>query len=56
MTPISGKLSDIYGKKKILLVIMSIYTIGGFANNISFMIIARILQGIGLSMFHRVRL
>ena len=55
MTPISGKLSDIYGKKKILLVIMSIYTIGvalgGFANNISFMIIARILQGIGLSMF-----
>ena len=55
MTPISGKLSDIYGKKKILLVIMSIYTIGvtlgGFANNILFMIIARILQGIGLSMF-----
>jgi MFS family permease len=28
MTPISGKLSDIYGKKKILLVIMSIYIIG----------------------------
>ena len=55
MTPISGKLSDIYGKKKILLVIMSIYiigvTLGGFANNILFMIIARILQGIGLSMF-----
>ena len=55
MTPISGKLSDIYGKKKILLVIMSIYIIGvalgGFANNILFMIIARILQGIGLSMF-----
>ena len=55
MTPISGKLSDIYGKKKVLLVIMSIYTIGvtlgGFANNILFMIIARILQGIGLSMF-----
>jgi MFS family permease len=55
MTPISGKLSDIYGKKKILLVIMSIYIIGvalgGFANNILFMIIARIFQGIGLSMF-----
>ena len=55
LTPISGKLSDIYGKKKILLVIMSIYIIGvalgGFANNILFMIIARILQGIGLSMF-----
>lgn len=55
MTPISGKLSDIYGKKKMILVIMCIYAIGvglgGFANNISFLIIARILQGIGLSMF-----
>src|SRR5919198_6027249 len=28
MTPISGKLSDIYGKKKIVLIIMCIYTIG----------------------------
>lgn len=55
MTPISGKLSDIYGKKKIILVIMCIYTIGvilgSFASNIFFMIIARILQGIGISMF-----
>jgi MFS family permease len=55
MTPIFGKLSDIYGKKKIVLVIMCIYTIGvalgGFASNISFMIIARILQGVGISMF-----
>jgi MFS family permease len=55
MTPIAGKLSDIYGKKKIVLIIMCIYTIGvalgGFASNISFMIFARILQGIGISMF-----
>ncbi|MGB0005001.1 MAG: MFS transporter, partial [Nitrososphaeraceae archaeon] len=55
MTPISGKLSDIYGKKKIVLIIMCIYTVGvalgGFASNISFMIIARILQGVGISMF-----
>ncbi|MDQ6865852.1 MAG: hypothetical protein M3044_18745, partial [Thermoproteota archaeon] len=28
MTPIAGKLSDIYGKKKIVLIIMCIYTIG----------------------------
>ena len=28
MTPIAGKLSDIYGKKRILLLIMIIYTIG----------------------------
>ena len=55
MTPIAGKLSDIYGKKKIVLIIMCIYTIGvalgGFASNISLMIFARILQGIGISMF-----
>lgn len=28
MTPIGGKLSDIYGKKKILLIIMAVYAIG----------------------------
>jgi MFS family permease len=55
MTPIAGKLSDIYGKKKVLLVIMLIYATGvpiaGFSTNISTMIIARGLQGVGLSMF-----
>ncbi len=55
MTPIAGKLSDIYGKKKVLLVIMIVYAVGvpiaGFSTNISTMIIARGLQGVGLSMF-----
>jgi MFS family permease len=55
MTPIAGKLSDIYGRKKILLVIMVIYAVGvslsGFAANIYFMLIARAIQGIGMSMF-----
>jgi MFS family permease len=55
MTPIAGKLSDIYGKKKVLLIIMLINTIGvtlgGLAFSISFLFIARIIQGIGLSMF-----
>lgn len=55
MTPIAGKLSDIYGKKKILLIIMIINTIGvalgGLASSISFLFIARIIQGIGLSVF-----
>ena len=55
MTPIAGKLSDIYGRKKILLIIMVIYVIGvsmaGFASNIYYMIFARIIQGIGMSMF-----
>ena len=55
MTPIAGKLSDIYGRKKILLIIMVIYAIGvslaGFASDIYFMIFARAIQGIGMSMF-----
>ena len=28
MTPIAGKLSDVYGKKKILLIVMMIYSAG----------------------------
>src|SRR5215469_2197691 len=55
MTPIAGKLSDIYGKKRILLIIMAIYTVGvscaGFANNIYFILVARAIQGIGIAMF-----
>ncbi|MDQ4022343.1 MAG: MFS transporter [Thermoproteota archaeon] len=55
MTPIAGKLSDIYGRKKILLIIMVIYAIGvsmaGFTSDIYSMIFARIIQGIGMSMF-----
>ena len=42
MTPIGGKLSDIYGKKKILLIVMAIYAVGilagRFATNIEFML------------------
>jgi MFS family permease len=55
MTPIAGKLSDIYGKKRILLIIMIIYAIGvsiaGFATNIYFLVFARAIQGIGMAMF-----
>ena len=55
MTPITGKLSDIYGRKKVLLIIMAIYVIGvslgGFVTNIYEMLLVRIIQGIGMSMF-----
>src|SRR5215212_8368684 len=55
MTPIGGKLSDIYGKKKILLIVMAIYAIGimagRFATNIEFMLAARVAQGVGMAMF-----
>ena len=55
MTPIAGRLSDIYGKKKILLIVMAVYSTGilagGFANGIAFMLAARAAQGVGMSMF-----
>jgi MFS family permease len=55
MTPIVGKLSDIYGKKKILLIVMLFYTTGvsiaGFSTNLDFMLLARGFQGAGFSMF-----
>ncbi|CAN5180624.1 multidrug efflux MFS transporter Bmr3 [soil metagenome] len=55
MTPIGGKLSDIYGRKKIVLIIMIIYIIGislgGLASDVTFLIISRIIQGIGIAMF-----
>jgi MFS family permease len=53
MTPIAGKMSDVYGKKRVLLVLLSIYvlgiTAGGFSDNISFLLASRIIQGVGLA-------
>jgi MFS family permease len=53
MTPIAGKMSDLYGKKKILLMLLTLYvagiTAGGFAHNITFLLMSRIIQGIGLA-------
>lgn len=55
MTPIAGKLSDIYGRKKILLMIMVIYTIGvtvaASSSTFYAMLIARSFQGVGMGMF-----
>ncbi|CAD6368844.1 Permeases of the major facilitator superfamily [metagenome] len=54
-TPIAGKLSDVYGRKKMLLIVMSIYSAGilagGFADSFPFMLAARAAQGIGIAMF-----
>ena len=54
-TPIAAKLSDIYGRKKMVVIILIIYIIGicagGFSTNISFLLVARVIQGIGISMF-----
>ena len=53
MTPIAGKMSDLYGKKKVLLALLTLYvagiTAGVFSNNISFLLASRIIQGVGLA-------
>jgi MFS family permease len=53
MTPIAGKMSDLYGKKKVLLILLTMYIVGiaagGFADNISFLLASRIIQGVGLA-------
>src|SRR5919197_314645 len=53
MTPIAGKMSDLYGKKKVLLVLLALYvagiTAGGVAHNITFLLMTRIIQGVGLA-------
>src|SRR6478735_12642060 len=53
MTPIAGKMSDIYGKKIILIALLSMYLFGivagAFANNISFLLSIRLIQGLGLA-------
>ena len=55
MTPIAGKLSDIYGKKKVLLIILGVYILGlllgATATNFLSLVTARAIQGIGISMF-----
>jgi MFS family permease len=54
-TPIAGKLSDIYGRKKMILIILLIYivgiSLGGLSSSITFLILARVIQGIGISIF-----
>jgi len=54
-TPVGGKLSDIYGRKKMVITIMIIYIIGislgGLSSNFTFLVVARVIQGIGISMF-----
>ena len=53
MTPIAGKMSDLYGKKKVLLILLTMYVAGivagGFADSISFLLASRIIQGVGLA-------
>jgi len=55
MTPVTSSLAEIYGKKKILLIVMGIYAVGvavgGLTTDIYSFIMARGMQGVGISMF-----
>ncbi len=53
LSPIVGKLGDIYGKKKMMGIVMLIYaaavSVTGFSPNFTFMVISRAVQGVGLT-------
>jgi MFS family permease len=55
MTPIAGKLSDIYGKKRVLLIVLGVFILGlllgATATNFFSLVTARVMKGIGISMF-----
>lgn len=52
-TPIVGKLGDLFGKKKMLVIVLGIYAVAvsvtGFSPTFSFMIISRAIQGVGMA-------
>ncbi len=53
LSPVIGKLGDIYGKRKVMIVVMFTYaasvSVTGFSPNFAFMVGARTFQGIGLT-------
>ncbi len=53
LSPVVGKLGDIYGKRKIMIIVMFVYaaavTVTGFSPNFAFMVAARTVQGVGLT-------
>jgi MFS family permease len=55
MAPIIGRIADIYGKKRMLIIIMCIYfiglVIGSVSNSIYMLLMARGIQGLGIAMF-----
>jgi MFS family permease len=55
LSPVVGKLGDIYGKKKLLGIVIVLYaacvSVTGFSPSFSFMVAARAFQGIGLTIF-----
>lgn len=55
MTPVTSSMAEIHGKRKILFAVMGVYavgvTVGGLTTDFYSFIIARGMQGVGMSMF-----
>jgi MFS family permease len=53
LSPVVGKLGDIYGKRKVMMAVMIAYaaavSVTGFSPTFTFMVVARTVQGIGLT-------
>jgi MFS family permease len=53
LSPVVGKLGDIYGKRKVMVAVMFTYaaavTVTGFSPTFEFMVAARTVQGVGLT-------
>ena len=53
LSPVVGKLGDIYGKRKVMIAVMFTYaaavSVTGFSPNFDFMVGARTVQGVGLT-------
>jgi MFS family permease len=54
VSPIFGKLADVYGKKRLIVITMVFYTVGvaiaGFSTSIYMLLFARAIQGVGATM------
>jgi MFS family permease len=55
LTPVIGKMGDLYGKKRILIAVLVVFALGtaisGFAASLPLMLIGRVLQGTGGGIF-----
>jgi EmrB/QacA subfamily drug resistance transporter len=55
MTPIAGRLGDMYGKKRVMVAVLVVLALGtalaGLASTIGVMIVARVIQGAGGAVF-----
>lgn len=55
MTPVFGKLGDIFGKKRMLSIALVVYTLSvistAFSRNFSLLLLSRTFQGVGLAIF-----